>query len=455
MRTREMTAGRPIRLIVEFALPMMAGNICQQLYTIVDAAFVGQVAGFQALAAVGAADWLNWMVMGIVFGFTHGFSIVISQRFGAGDGEGLRKAVGNSVSLTFFICLLLMLVSQLFAPPLLTLLKTPDDIKPMAVRYLRIIYAALPVLSAYNVQAAVLRAVGDSRTPFRAMVIASATNILLDYLFVAVFRMGVTGAALGTVIAQAVSVIYCTFVILRMPTLKISSADLRIDRRTSRRLIALGIPGAAQNTVIGLGGLAIQRVLNGFGTVFIAGFTATNKLYGLMEMAATSYGGAISTYSGQNYGARKIGRIRKGVSSGAKLALVTSVVIAAALFVVGRPVLSLFVSESEAQVEDVLDIAQKYLNRMLIALPLLYLLYVYRSALSGMGDTLTPLISGMAELFMRVTTVILLPKLIGRDGVYFAEAAAWTGAEIILMTVYCARIRRETASARPEELADE
>ena len=454
MRARDMTFGRPVGLILEFALPMMAGNICQQLYTIVDAAFVGQVAGFQALAAVGAADWLNWMVLGIVFGFTQGFSILISQRFGSGGGDGLKTAIGNAVSLTALITAALMAASQLLTNPLLLLLKTPDDVMPMAVTYLRIIYAGLPVLAAYNVQAAILRAVGDSRTPFFAMLIASAANILLDYLLVAVLRMGVAGAALGTVIAQAVSVLYCLRVMLRAPVLRFSSRDLRLEADTARRLIALGTPGAVQNTVIGLGGLVIQRVLNGFGTVFIAGFTATNKLYGLMEMAATSYGGAISTYAGQNYGARKIGRIRSGVSSGARLAFYTSVVIAAALFLVGRPVLSLFVSSSEAQVNDVLDIAQKYLNRMLIALPMLYFLYVFRSALSGMGDTVTPLISGMIELFMRVTTVLLLPKLIGRDGVYFAEAAAWTGAAILLTAVYLARIRREVRQAAPEELID-
>ena len=437
-----MTAGKPAKLIMAFALPMMLGNVCQQLYTIVDGAFVGRFAGIDALAAVGAADWLCWIFMGIVTGYTQGFSILISQRFGAHDENGLRRTVALSLMLTAALSLVVIAVSQGLMVPILRLLHTPEDIFPKAVLYLRILMCGLPVFSAYNVQAAILRAVGDSKTPLIAMLIASLTNIVLDGLFVILLHWGVAGAAAATLIAQSVSALYCLRVIRRLPMLRLERKDLKWEKRTAGRLIALGTPTAAQNVIIGLGGITVQRVINSYGSVFIAGFTATNKLYGLMEMAAVSYGGAIAAYTGQNYGAGSVDRIKRGVRAGVIMAIVTSFAIAALLFVFGRGVLSLFVDPQEALVEDVLNVALRYLHFMLAALFVLYLLYVYRSALQGMGDTLTPMLSGVAELTMRVATALLLPRVLGQDGIFFAEPAAWLGAELLLMFTYYYKIRR-------------
>ena len=444
MKETDMTTGKPAKLIFRFALPLMAGNIFQQLYTIVDAAFVGRFAGIQALAAVGSADWFNWLVLGMVWGYTQGFSVLISQRFGAGDMEGLKKAVGQSISLTAIISVFLLIVSQLLVSPALTLLQVPGEIRPQASLYLRVLFAGLPIAAAYNVQAGILRAVGDARTPLVAMVIASLTNIALDALFVIAFRWGVEGASAATVIAQGVSAVYCLRVIMKMPAIRFGKGDLQPDRHTAPRLIALGTPAALQNGIIGTGGMVISRVVNGFGEIFIAGYTATNKLYGLMEMAATSFGTAIATFSGQNFGAGKMQRIKNGVYTGAKISVVTAVAIAAVLFLVGRSVLSLFVDGSAAQVEEVLDVAQMYLNVMLFALVSLYLLYVYRSALQGMGDTVTPMISGFVELVMRVGCALTLPVIMGQMGIYIAEVAAWIGAAILLCATYLYKIRKLT-----------
>ena len=207
MRAKDMTAGKPLPLIIAFALPMMAGNICQQLYTLVDAAFVGRGAGTLALAAVGAADWFNWVIMGVIWGYTQGFSVLISQYFGAGEKQNVRKAVGLSISLTVAISLLLILISQLLILPVLRLLHTPDDIFAQAELYLRILFSALPILGAYNVQAGILRAVGDAKSPLIAMIIASCVNIALDALLVMVFHWGIAGAAVATVIAQGASAV--------------------------------------------------------------------------------------------------------------------------------------------------------------------------------------------------------------------------------------------------------
>ena len=445
MRATDMTQGKPARLIMAFALPMMAGNICQQLYTIVDAAFVGRFAGIDALAAVGAADWLCWMFLGVVMGYTQGFSVLISQRFGAQDERGVRRAAAQSVLLTALISAFVILLSHTLMTPILQgVLHTPEDIFPQALLYLRIIMCGVPIYAAYNVMAAMLRAVGDSKTPLFAMLIASLVNIALDGLFVIAFRWGVAGAAAATLIAQGSAALYCLAHVRGMPALRFGRGDLKWDRKLIRRLVFLGSPTAAQNVIIGLGGMAVQRVINGYGSVFIAGFTATNKLYGIMEMAAISYGAAIAAYVGQNYGAGKKARLTSGVRAGVWMALVTSCAIALGLFLAGRPVLSLFVDPEAAQREEVLSVGLRYLHFMLAALFTLYLLYVYRSALQGMGDTVTPMLSGGAEMVMRVGAALLLPMFLGQDGIFFAEPAAWAGAEVLLMCTYYRKIRRLT-----------
>ena len=444
MKTRDMTSGSPLRLLLCFALPMMAGNICQQLYTLVDAAFVGRGAGTLALAAVGAADWFNWVVLGVIWGYTQGFSVLISQFFGAGELQDVKRTVGLSVSLTALISLLLVAVSQALVIPVLTLLQTPDNIFHQAEIYLRILFAALPILGAYNVEAAILRAVGDAKTPLYAMLIASVINIALDALFVIGFRWGIAGAAAATVIAQAVSAVFCLFIIRRIPAIRFEKDDLKWRKEIGRRLLRLGSPLAAQNAVIGIGGMVLQRVINPYQSAFIAGYTATNKLYGLMEMAAVSFGGALGAYTGQNFGARKLDRVQKGVRVGAMLSLATSVAIMITLLLSGRSILSMFVDPKEAQLQYVLDVGQRYLNIMLYALPALYLLYTYRSALQGMGDTLMPMVSGLVELAMRVGVALTLPALIGPDGIFIAEISAWIGAALLLMLTYYTRIYQMT-----------
>lgn len=444
MKTKDMTQGRPLRLILLFALPMMAGNICQQLYTMVDAAFVGRGAGTMALAAVGAADWFNWVVLGVIWGYSQGCSVLISQFFGAGEKENMRKAVGLSVSLTIGISLLLVLVSQLLVVPVLTLLQTPSDIFDQAVLYLRILFGALPILGAYNVQAGILRAVGDAKTPLYAMLLASCVNIALDALFVLFFRWGIAGAAAATVIAQGISALYCLRVIQKINAIRFEKKDMKWHPAIGKKLLALGTPLAAQNAVIGIGGMVLQRMVNPYQSAFIAGYTASNKLYGLLEMAAVSFGGALAAYTGQNFGARNMDRVKKGVHVGVALAVVTSVTISAVLLMAGRHILSLFVDPMDLQVSYVLDVGQRYLNIMLFALPALYLLYVYRSALQGMGDTVVTMISGMVEFCMRVGMALMLPRLIGADGIFIAEISAWIGAAILLLTTYYIKIRKYT-----------
>ena len=436
MRTSDHTTGNPWTLLLFFSLPLMAGNIFQQMYTVVDTAVVGKVLGIDALAALGAVDWPNWLTLGVIQGFTQGFSILMAQNFGAGRYEKLRRTMTNSIFLAVLCGAALTAASEALAGPAVTLLKVPADIRPISMAYLRIMFGGLPVVMAYNLAASILRSLGNSRTPLIAMVIASVTNVALDLLFVMGFHWGVRGAAAATIIAQCLSAAYCVLHICRIEVLRISREDWDIGASLCGRLMVLGTPMAFQNTVIAIGGMITQTIVNGFDVPFIAGFTATNKLYGVLELAATSYGYAMTTYTGQNLGAGKLRRISEGIRAGLAIALVTSVVIAAAMLAFGKWLLAWFLPADAGESVRALAVAYRYLSIMAVCLPILYVLHLTRSCIQGMGNTVLPMVSGLAEFVMRTGAALLLPAMFGENGILYAEILAWTGADIILIPSY-------------------
>ena len=441
-RTQSMTLGSPPRLILTFALPLMLGNVFQQLYTVVDTMVVGKYLGVGALAALGAADWMNWMMLGIVQGFTQGCAIRMSREFRAGNYPRLRDVIGNAGVLSALFSLLLVGAGQLAARPVLILLQTPGGILGDALLYLRIMYLGVPVMMAYNLLACVLRSLGDGKTPLQAMAVASVTNIVLDLLFVMVFQWGIAGAAAATLIAQVVSGLFCLYHIGRLEVLRLSRDNLRLQKEVAPQLLGLGFPMAFQNCIIAVGGMIVQFVVNGSGVVFIAGFTATNKLYGVLEIAATSYGYAMITYVGQNLGAGRYRRIRQGVRAALAIAAATSLVIAAVMLVFGRVILSGFISGTPREVEQAMETAYFYLAVMSVGLPVLYVLHVMRSAVQGMGNTALPMVSGVVEFIMRTVTALYLPLAVGEVGIFFAEPAAWLGADVVLAASYFAVAKR-------------
>ena len=441
-RIKNMTEGKPASLILTFALPLMAGNVFQQLYTVVDTMVVGKYLGVNALAALGAADWLNWMMLGLVQGFTQGFAILMAQEFGAKRLEQLRKVIGSSAVLSLLSSLVLVLLGQLAALPVLTLLKTPDTIINDSLLYLRIVFLGIPIVMAYNLLACILRSLGDGKTPLQAMVVASVTNIVLDLIFVMVFHWGIAGAAVATLIAQLISGLYCLYHIWKIEFLKMQKTDFLPRGALCGKLMALGSPMAFQNCIIAIGGMIVQFVVNGFGVLFIAGFTATNKLYGVLEIAATSYGYSMITYVGQNLGAGKGRRIRQGLRAALGIAVATSVVIAFIMLVFGRFILSWFISGTPEEVEQTMQVAYFYLSIMSVCLPILYVLHVIRSTIQGMGNTVLPMLSGVMEFTMRTLTALLLPLALGEVGIFFAEIAAWAGADVVLVVSYFVVARR-------------
>ena len=438
----DMTKGNPLPLIVSFALPLMVGNIFQQLYTVVDTMVVGKALGVDALAALGATDWLYWMLLGMIQGVTQGFGILMAREFGAKQFESLRSVVGSSTSLSALSALLFLILGQAVAEPVLVLLNTPEEIMGGSLLYLRIMFLGIPIVMAYNLLATILRSLGDGQTPLYAMIVAAISNIILDLLFVLVLHWGIAGAAIATLIAQGISSIYCLLKIKKIEFLTLHKSHFALKPAMAGRLLSLGSPMAAQNAIIAVGGMIITAVVNGYGVSFIGGFTAANKLYGVLEIAATSYGYAMITYVGQNLGAAKIDRIRAGMKWAIVVSLATSALISLVMLTFSHPIISAFVSGTAEEVTAATAVGVTYLTIMSICLPILYILHVTRSAVQGMGNTVLPMISGIAEFIMRTGGVLLLPILMGETGIFIAEVSAWLGADLILVPSYFFILRK-------------
>ena len=435
-RTQDMTAGKPLSLIVSFALPLMLGNVFQQLYTVVDTAVVGKALGVGALAALGAADWLNWMFLSIIQGLTQGFGILMAQNFGARQTEQLRRSIGGAIFLSAIGAAVFLLIGQLSVLPILRILQTPAEILPGSSLYLRIMFGGIPIVMAYNLLACILRSMGDGKTPLIAMVIASLVNIGLDLLFVLVFHWGIAGAAAATLIAQCCASGMCLLQLRKFSELRLSKSDFMPGWQLATHLLGLGSPVAMQNAIISVGGMIVQTVINSFGVVFIAGIVATNKLYGVLEMAALSYGYAMITYTGQNLGAGKLRRIRSGVRAAMVVSLLTSVVIAALMLIFGKWIVGCFISGTPQEIAEATQVGYGYLTVMSLCLPILYVLHVLRSCVQGAGNTVLPMVSGIAEFVMRTGAALLLPIVMGQTGIYYAEVLAWLGATLILIPSY-------------------
>ena len=439
-RTRDMTTGSPTKHLIFFTLPIIAGNAFQQLYSLVDSFVVGQVS-VDALTAVASAGWLDWLVLSLAIGLAQGFGIQVAQSFGAGDYDELHRAVGQSLILSVATVVVVELLAQVFIWPILVMMDMPDLTIRMTESYLRIIFAGLPLVMGFNLFSGFLRSVGNSVTPLIAMICAALTNMVLDVLFVMGFGWGVEGAALATISGQGLSCLICLIAVLRTPVMHISRSDLRFDGKMCARLMKLGIPISFQNLIISIGGLALQKVVNGFRYAFVAGFNAANRLVGLLELAGASLGNAVGTFAGQNLGAGRIDRVKLGQRRAAQLSILLGVLVGGVIILFGKAILGLFITDSDpVKVAETLAVAYQYLTVMCIGLPMLYLLFTYRTTLQGIGDTFIPMVSGFVELVMRIACALLLPRLIGEWGVYFSEITAWIGAAILLMWGYYRRI---------------
>ncbi len=448
--TKDMTVGNPVKLILSFSAPLLVGNLFQQLYSMVDAIIVGQFLGVDALAAVGTTGPLSFLVLGFVMGMTSGFSVVVAQRFGAGDYDDMRHAVAMSAVLCTALSVVVTLASVLACWPLLELMNTAENIIQQAYDYIVVIFAGTFANVLYNILSGVLRALGDSKTPLYFLIISSLLNVVLDLAFIINFHMGVAGAGYATVLSQLVSGLLCfVYMAKKFPILRFQRKDWKFQWATCRYLLKIGSPMAFQFSITAIGVITLQGAVNSFGSVTTAAFTAASKVETLTQQLMSTLATTTATFVGQNLGAGKMERIREGVRRCRQITDVSSLAMMVLVFFFWRFFISLFITGDQPQAYD--DARTYLFTIMAFYIPLGWL-NIYRNALQGMGEAFVPLMGGVMELVMRVVVAAVAAPF-GFWAVCFASPMAWLGADIPLLFTYRRRIRALCPPKKEEENA--
>ena len=435
--TNDMTTGNPVKLILLFSIPLLIGNIFQQFYSMVDTIIVGRFVGVEALAAVGTTSSMVFLVNGFVMGLTSGFAVLISQKYGAKDEAGVKKAVASSITLSIIATIIVTFISVISAKPLLALMNTPSNIMKDASTYIIILYAGNVAIIFYNMMAAILRALGDSKTPLYFLIVSSVLNIILDLVLIINFKMGVAGAAYATVISQGVSALLCViYTYKKYKILRLKKEDFKVKKKYYRKHLKVGIPMALQFSITAIGIMTVQSAINIFGSTVIASYAAASKVLQLVMQPATTLGVTMATYCGQNIGAKRYDRIKLGVKKCVQISIITSLISAMVLIFLGKYFVMIFVSNPDA---EILSYAQQVLNISAIFFIPLGLIFVYRNALQGIGDSFIPMMAGVYELVARAVVAFTLPKVLEFMGICLADPVAWFAAVIPLAYTYYKR----------------
>ncbi len=421
--TNDLTTGKVSGKLLGFFFPMLLTNLLQQIYSVADTAIVGRGLGDNALGAVGNLSSLSLLIIGFSMGVTGGFAVIIAQNFGSGDMTALRKSVAMSVKLSAILTAILTLTGCLLLKPILLLMRTNRIILEDSLLYGYIIFGGLISTIAYNLLSGVLRSVGDSKTPFVAIMISSAVNIALDFMLIFLFHTGVEGAAAATVISQCISAFICYQKIKQIPELEITKDDFKSDMPMSLLLLKNGIPMACMNSITAVGCMVVQGYVNDCGVVFTSAYSVCSKYLNLFMLPSLTAGFAVSSFVSQNFGAGKTERIRKGVRVCFGIALVSYLCLGSAMILYSKQLADFMLDESET-----ISLSTEYLRICGAGLILLNLLFIYRNATQGMGYPLIPMLSGIAEMALRIPAIIFLLPDIGFRATAYAEIAAWTGA---------------------------
>lgn len=438
--TKNMTSGNPAKLIFLFTIPLIAGNVFQQLYNVADTLIVGRTLGVNALAAVGCTGSISFLILGFVTGMASGLSIPTAQRFGAGDEAGVKRSFAAGIWINLITAVLITIPALAAIEGMLALLQTPEEIMTDAQIYIRIIFWGIPAMLLFNFLSNALRALGDSRTPLYFLIFACLLNVVLDYACISGLHMGVAGAGVATVFSQLVSGILCIgFIWKKVPMLQIGKEDMKVAGEEIKVHLFIGLPMAFQTSIIAVGSLILQYALNGLGAQAVAATTTASKIDSIAMMPMNSFGMTMSTYAAQNYGAGKNHRIREGVFQCILMSGGFSIAIGLVNIFFGRNLASLFIGAKEAAV---LDMAQEYLRITGSLYLALALLFIYRFTLQGLGRGLVPTIAGIAELLMRTFAALVLTDLFGFAGASFSGPLAWIGACIPLAISYYCTIRK-------------
>lgn len=419
----DMTKGNPTSLLLKFSLPMIIGNIFQQFYNMVDSIIVGQFVGPGALAAVGATGSINFLFFSLAFGLSAGIGIIVSQYYGAKDEKKVKKAIATSVYVVVACSILMGLLMIVAARAVMELLNTPADIIDDSVMYMRVGGAGMLAVGAYNGISAILRALGDSKTPLIFLIVACVINIILDLLFVVGFGWSVFGVALATVIAQCCAAIgSIAYAWMKMPIFRMPLSEYVVDRSILHKSLIIGIPVALQNALIALSCVVLQGVVNGFGTTIVAAFTVENRFEQLVQQPFNSLGAAMGTYTGQNMGANDIKRIKKGFWSATKITVIFSLIMLPIACFGGRGIMELFTSDSAVIEQGAIGI-----RITCFFYAALGMIYVTRNILNGAGDVKFAMISGMVEVICRVGLAKPLTYIpsIGMKSIWYTTGLTW------------------------------
>lgn len=443
--TKEMTSGKPYKLILSFALPMIFGNVFQQLYNMVDTIIVGKYVGVDALAAVGSTGAINFLVIGFALGICSGFSIPVAQSFGAGNHSEMRQYVANSMYLSAAAAVILTVTTMLLTGPILRITNTPEEIYNDAYRYIIVIFAGISATIFYNMLAGILRALGDSKTPLVFLGISSVLNIILDLTFIIVFKMGVFGASFATVVSQGISALLCLFYIIKnYDILKFDSFELKPDMEKMKKLISIGVPMALQFSITAIGSIILQSAVNTLGKTAVASMTAAIKIQTVAMGPMESMGITMATYCGQNRGAGKYSRITAGIGQSIGMIMIYCVVACAAVSFLGGTLTTLFIDKKTTDPENmqkIIELSVYYLRINGIFYPFLGVLFIIRNSLQGLGYSMLPMLAGVSELAARSLVAILLVSSIGYTAVCLASPVAWVFADIVLIVTYAVKIK--------------
>ena len=431
---KDMTQGNPTKLIIGFAFPMLLGYLFQQFYSMVDTIIVGKWLGVSSLAAVGSTGSINFMIIGFCMGVCNGFALPIAQEFGAGNAPKLRRFVANSVWLSVIFAVVMTVVVSLLCRSILQWMRTPENIIDGAYDYIIIIFIGIPVVFLYNVTAAIIRSLGDSRTPVIFLVMAAVLNIFLDLLLIIVIPMGVAGAAVATVLSQAIAGVCCLIYMCRKyPILHLSREEWKWNGECVARLCNMGIPMGLQYSITAIGSVILQSAVNGIGSDAVAAVTAGSKVSMLLMCPFDAMGSTMATYGGQNIGAGDLDRVGKGLKSCTLLGLLYSLIAVGVVFTLGHVLLLLFLDAGETVI-----LANAYVFirvNVLFYFPLA-LVNIVRFLIQGMGFSKLAVFAGAFEMLARGLAGFVLVPAFGFPAVCFANPLAWIFADIFLIPAY-------------------
>lgn len=437
--TKDLTKGTPWKVIVQFAVPVLIGNVFQQLYNMADTIIVGNTLGFHALGAVGSTGSLSFLILGFCTGLTSGFAVPIAQAFGGKAYAKMRHYVALSIEWCVVISLFLTVLAVWSVGPLLKVMQTPDTLYEDAFNYIFIIFLGISCTVLYNMSDGVLRSVGDSKTPLYYLIFASVVNVVADYVFITFFQMGVRGAAVATVMSQGMAGILCVITIARrFQILHLSPKDFSMDWVMSARMFSVGFPMAFQFSVTAVGAVVLQRTVNDFGADIVSAYAAANKVENLMVQTFQTLGTAMATYCAQNLGARAYDRIRGGVRSAFGMTILCALFSALMNLCFGPALIQIFAPEIS---QEAMEAAKVYLLFMAAGYVAFALLFLYRNVLQGLGKSLFPFLGGVLEFLLRLILCMAALQVDWGDWqryllVCFASPSAWVLAAVFLFVRY-------------------